>query len=233
MINLRKTIIWTCLFAVSMAFLESAVVIYLRELFYKNGFDFPLQPIPAAIARVEFLREVATVIMLVACGILAGKTKLERFAFFVLAFAIWDLFYYVFLYLCLGWPSSLGTWDILFLVPVPWVGPVWAPCLLCLIMILGSAYIICQVNTRPAYKVSLIHWCLMIGGALVCIVAFMWDYLAFTYSQTSSWSLWSSQELFAELATYVPRQFNYMLFLTGFFLMCSAIILSISKTLKQ
>lgn len=231
--NLKKTITWVCLFAIAMGFLESTVVIYLRELFYKTGFEFPLKPIPAFIARIEFLRELATLIMLIACGIMAGKTRLERFAFFALAFAIWDLFYYVFLYACLGWPQSLTTWDILFLVPTPWVGPVWAPCLLCVLMIAGSAHIIYQVNTRKGYRISLIHWWLMISGAFVCIISFMWDYLAFTYNQNTSWSPLSSQQLFSELAEYVPGTFNYTLFLTGFFLMCSSLILSTLKTSKK
>src|ERR1044072_1842951 len=130
--SLPKTIAWISLFAISMGFLESSVVIYLRELYYPSGFQFPLQPIPMAIARVEFFRELATLIMLIGVGILSGKTRLQRFAYFVLAFGIWDLFYYLFLYLFIGWPQSLATWDILFLIPVPWVGPVWAPCLLCL-----------------------------------------------------------------------------------------------------
>ncbi|MBK6833902.1 MAG: hypothetical protein IPG89_06345 [Bacteroidetes bacterium] len=66
--------------------------------------------------------------MLVGAGIIAGKTRLTRFAYFIIAFAIWDIFYYVFLYVLLQWPESLFTWDILFLVPVPWTGPVIAPC---------------------------------------------------------------------------------------------------------
>src|SRR6218665_2831025 len=140
--SLKKTLFWVSAFAVAMGFLESAVVIYLRAIYYKTGFDFPLTPMDPALAKVELLREAATVIMLVGIGYLAGTTRLQRFAFFCLSFAIWDIFYYVFLYLFLGWPTSLFTWDILFLIPLPWIGPVWAPCLLALLMIIGSLLII-------------------------------------------------------------------------------------------
>ena len=220
-------------FAIAMGFLESAVVIYLRELYYKNGFDFPLQPIPIHIARVEFLRELATMIMLIASGIIAGRTKLERFAYFVFAFAIWDLFYYVFLYLCIGWPESLATWDILFLVPVPWVGPVWAPCILCVIMITGALFVIRQTEKKGFHFISITHWWMMITGAFLCIISFMWDYLAFTYQQSSSWSILSSKHLFSDMTTYTPQQFNHALFFTGFLFMSASLILSILKPIKK
>jgi hypothetical protein len=229
----RKTIIWVSLFAIAMGFLESSVVIYLRELFYELGFEFPLQPIPVHIARVEFFRELATLIMLIAAGIIAGRTRLERFAYFILAFALWDLFYYLFLYVCIGWPQSLNTWDILFLIPVPWVGPVWAPCLLCLLMIAGALYFIYQVEKGSKCSVSITQWWLMISGAFVCIVSFMWDYLSFTCRQKHCWSIFSSEKLFSDLGAYVPQHFNITLFFTGFLCMGASLILSILKSIKK
>jgi hypothetical protein len=227
-----KKITWTILFAIAMGMLESAVVIYLRELYYKNGFGFPLKTIPVSIARVEVWREFATVIMLVGTGILAGNGRLQRFAYFVLAFAVWDLFYYIFLYIFLGWPESLFTWDILFLIPAPWVGPVWAPCLLCLIMIAGSIYII-ERTSSSLFKIKIQHWIMMIGGACVCILSFMWDYFKFKSGSYPGWNIFSQQDLFKELETYVPQSFNSGLFFTGFFLMCASIVLSIYKTNKH
>lgn len=231
--SLSKTITWISFFAIAMGFLENAVVIYLRELYYPNGFRFPLQPIPTTIARVELFRELATLIMLVAVGILAGKTKLQRFAYFILAFAVWDLFYYVFLYLCIGWPQSLATWDILFLIPVPWVGPVWAPCLLCLIMIPGSLHVIYKEETTKNHRVPIVHWWIMITGALICIAAFMWDYLVFTHNRANSWSMFSSQKLFSDMSIYTPQTFNAELFFTGFLLMCLSLLLSTYKSNKK
>jgi hypothetical protein len=231
--TLHKTLFWVLTFSISMGFLESAVVIYLRELYYKTGFEFPLQPVEVHIAKVEFLRELATVIMLIAVGILAGRNKLERFAYFVIAFAVWDLFYYVFLYLCIGWPKSLITWDILFLIPVPWVGPVWAPCLLCILMIIGALSIILQIEKNHFYSISIVYWWMMISGAFVCIVSFMWDYLAFTYQQKSSSSIIYSGQLFSDMATYTPQKFNHTLFFTGFLLMSISLVLSTLKSIKK
>ncbi|MBL7922450.1 MAG: hypothetical protein JNJ40_19190 [Bacteroidia bacterium] len=229
----KKIITWVCLFAIAMGFMESVIVIYLRELYYKSGFEFPLKEISPFVARLEFFREIATIIMLVGCGIMAGKNKLQRFAYFVLAFAIWDIFYYVFLYVCLGWPQSLATWDILFLVPMPWVGPVWAPCLLCLLMIIGSVFVIYKVDEQPGYKVGRSFWWLLISGAIVCIVSFMWDYILFTNINGSSWNITSDKNLFSEIDTYVPTEFNSPLFFTGFLLMLFPVAYTIYTSKKN
>ena len=228
----KKIIIWVSLFAIAMGFMESAVVIYLRELYYKTGFTFPLKQISPFVAKIEFFREVATIIMLVGCGIMAGKNKVQRFAYFVFAFAIWDIFYYVFLYVCLGWPQSLSTWDILFLIPVPWVGPVWAPCLLSLLMIVGSVFIIFQTDKRNNFKIPISSWILLIFGAIVCIVSFMWDYLMFASRAEGKWSITSTKNLFSEIDTYIPTEFNSVLFFIGFFLMLYPVVYTIYKTIK-
>ena len=143
-----SNLIWITFLAVSMAFVESAVVIYLRELYYPAGFDFPMVSMPGRIALTEILREIATLIMLLAMGFLAGKNARQRFAWFIYSFAIWDLFYYVFLKLVLDWPSSWFTWDILFLVPIVWTGPVLAPVLVSLTMII-LAFTILYIDQRP------------------------------------------------------------------------------------
>lgn len=222
-----RSITWVSLFAIAMGFLESAVVIYLRELYYKDGFQFPLRPMPLSLAAVEVLREAATVIMLIGIGILAGKTKLQRFAFFSLAFAVWDIFYYVFLYVFLGWPQSLFTWDILFLIPMPWVGPVWAPCLLSLLMIVGSVFTIIKVQSNHLFSLPARDWLFLVSGSILCILAFMWDYIV---TSTSYFSM--QQPLFSDLQEYVPQSFNYLLFFAGFAGMSYPVILHLLSTPK-
>ncbi|MBL7138880.1 MAG: hypothetical protein ISS17_08905, partial [Bacteroidales bacterium] len=123
------------LFAIAMGFLESAVVVYLRAIYYPEGFAFPLKIIEGPVATTEILREAATLIMLITVAILAARRWIIRFAWFIYIFAIWDIFYYIFLWLLLGWPESLLTWDILFLIPTTWVGPVLAPVINSLTMI--------------------------------------------------------------------------------------------------
>ena len=122
-----RTIFYVILFAVAMGFLESAVVIYLRTIYYPEGFAFPIKLSGQTIALTEVLREAATLVMLFTVSLIADKKGINRFAYFLLAFAVWDIFYYIFLKLLIHWPASFFTWDILFLIPFIWVGPVLAP----------------------------------------------------------------------------------------------------------
>ena len=122
-----KTIIWVTIFAIAMGFFESAIVIYLRQIVYPDGFSFPLQPIPESLATTEILREAFSLLMLLSVGILTGESTITRFAYFIFSFALWDIFYYIFLKLLINWPESLFTMDILFLLPVTWIGPVITP----------------------------------------------------------------------------------------------------------
>lgn len=227
--KLNKTLFWVILFSIAMGFMESAVVIYLRELYYKTGFQFPLKPIDPKIAKVEFLRELATIIMLIGIGYTAGRNKLQRFAYFSLSFAIWDIFYYVFLYVFLGWPENLHTWDILFLIPFPWVGPVWAPCLISLLMIVGSLFAIYQIEKNNAFKIPKSMWIFLTSGAMICIVSFMWDYLTIT-PINKLWNISTGESLFTEISSYVPQTFNYTLFGIGFFTMLIPVCFSIYNT---
>jgi hypothetical protein len=211
----KKMILLVVLFATAMGFMETAIVVYLRKLYYPGGFSFPLKIIPPDIGLVECLREAATLVMLITIGIIAGKGKVERFAYFVLAFAVWDIFYYVFLFALLGWPQSLFTWDILFLLPVPWVGPVWAPLLLCALMVYGSVLVILREASGKFQPPLTWQWILMCSGAVVCIVSFMLDYLTFRDHYDAG-----EPGIFAGFSRYVPESFNTPVFFTGFLLMC-------------
>src|SRR4051812_31183181 len=125
------------LFAIAMAWVEAAVVFYLRVI---AGHMDPYQsrPVPdiPGLARAEVLREAATMIMLGCVGWIAGKTWRTRVAYLLIAFGVWDIFYYVFLKVLTGWPRTLLDWDILFLIPLPWWGPVTTPMLVAGLMIL-------------------------------------------------------------------------------------------------
>jgi hypothetical protein len=106
-------------FAVAFAWVESAVAVFLREIYFDGEFGFPLvikwedgKRIIDALVRIEFGREIATIIMLVAVGWVAGKNGIQRFCFFLIAFGIWDIFYCIWLSVLVSWPESLMTWDI-------------------------------------------------------------------------------------------------------------------------
>lgn len=205
--SLVKTIFLLALFSIAMGFLESAVVVYLRKIYYPDGFRFPLMPIDPNIIGVELIRELATVIMLWSISYLTGKTSMHRFANFLFCFGIWDIFYYVFLKAILNWPESFLTPDILFLIPVPWVGPVLAPCLVSLSMITIALLVHSKnENFRLRSKEKLF----IIAGFLVILFSFIIDYKKYIYLMDDSVSILNHR-----LHEYMPLAFNWWIFLSG------------------
>jgi hypothetical protein len=226
-LTLTKTFIWLTIFSIAMGYLETAVVVYLRKIYYPEGFGFPLNPIGNDIVITELLREVSTLIMLIGIAVIAGKNALQRLAFFLFSFAVWDIFYYVFLYVLIGWPQSLLTWDILFLIPMPWVGPVLSPLIITLLMILFAGIIVFFDLKGIKARVSLKEWLLFITGAVTVIISWTWDYSRYIISinpDESIWSFSSKEALFEANQKYVPQSFNWSLFIFGALL----ILLSIS-----
>ncbi len=124
-------------FAIAMAWVEAASVLYIRALVDRIE-PYQADPLPmhGALGNVELCREAATLVMIATLGVLAGRTWRRRAGYAALAFGVWDIFYYVFLRLISGWPRTLLDWDILFLLPLPWWGPVLAPVSIALVMIL-------------------------------------------------------------------------------------------------
>ncbi len=214
---MKRVLVTVSLFSIAMGFLESAVVIYMRELLYPGGFAFPLATIEGRLALTEVLRELATLMMLAGAGILAGRNVPERFAWFLYSFAVWDLFYYVFLRLLTGWPSSLLTWDILFLIPVTWTGPVIAPVILSLTMIAFAVIILRTSLETGRVRISPLHWFILIGGSLVLVLSFTWDYSGFILEHFSFREIWTipKDRLYDLAANYIPRKFNWWLFCAG------------------
>ena len=115
------------LYSVGMAYVEAAVVVYLRRIYYPEGFNLTLEPIELHILRTEIGREVATLVMILGVSLLSYENRLKKLGAFLLIFGIWDIFYYVFLKALVDWPGSLMTMDVLFLIPVPWIFPVVLP----------------------------------------------------------------------------------------------------------
>jgi len=228
-------LLWVTLFAVAMGMLESSVVIYLRELYYPAGFQFPLKATSYIVAVTEIFRELATLIMLLGIGMLAGKSKHQRFAWFIYSFAIWDIFYYVFLYLIIDWPMSLSDWDILFLLPMMWVGPVWAPVFLSVLMILLAGCILYFSKHRHNANLKLHEWMILIIGALIVIIAFCKDfylYMTTHFPTVPGTHLFFSKHTFEYASQYVPVRFDRMLFLFGCAVICLAIVMYVVRNRK-
>jgi hypothetical protein len=172
----RKRFGVVALYALGMAWVESAVVLYLRTLVHRiEPYQFDPLPLAAGFAPVEMVREAATVLMLASVGWLAGGNLRSRLGYFVAAFGIWDIFYYVFLRLMCGWPHSLLDWDVLFLLPLPWWGPVIAPCLIASLMILFGWWMSVQSYDSSRSKTRMATWSLMGLGVLAALILFMKD----------------------------------------------------------
>jgi hypothetical protein len=213
-----KRLLWLTVFSISMGMLESAIVIYLREHYYPNGFAFPLMLVSRTVAITEFIRESATLIMLVTIGYLTGRNFNERFACFIYAFAIWDIFYYVFLYLILWWPSSLLTWDVLFLLPAMWTGPVIAPVLTSLNMMLLSIGILYFSERNKKSELFKIEWLFLVVGSFIVIAGFMQEFVVFLHEYFS----WShvilnlfSHDVMIKSMNFVPKNFPWLIYIVG------------------
>ncbi|MEE9461980.1 MAG: hypothetical protein V3V53_09115 [Bacteroidales bacterium] len=210
-----------------MGLLESAVVIYMREILYPEGFGFPMSPVQPDMMLTELLREGATIIMLLGIGFLAGRNTSERLAWFLYSFAIWDIFYYVFLWLLIGWPPSMMTYDVLFLLPSTWIAPVITPLIVSLTMMAFALLILVVNRQEKDIKIPGISWLLLITGSVILILGFIWDYSAFIMESMTIRDIWTlPKEQVLKLATqYIPRKFNWFLFILGELVILSGILL--------
>jgi len=215
---LSKTI-WIIMFALSMGYLETSVVVYLRALYYPEGFNFPMKAMDYNLAVTEVFRETATLIMILSVGVLVTKLWLHRFAWFLVIFAVWDIVYYVFLKILVDWPDSFFTTDILFLLPSMWTGPVIAPVINSLIMLL-LAYVILSSKggKNPIGKLSRNIWALLIGGSFLILIAYMKDFAVYAIEYRKlqpSGELTLNQFLIELPEQFVPRSFDWLLYSSG------------------
>jgi hypothetical protein len=208
---MRRAIAALFLFGISFGYVEAAVVVYLRAIYdpirqrihpeRKPTELFPLIT-PQQLADsgpenprrlvIEVGREAATMLMLAAVALAVASNFRQWFAAFAIVFGVWDITFYAFLKVMIHWPDSLSTWDILFLIPLPWVGPVWAPVLVALTMIVCGL-----ISFRSGGLLGTpLHWLGVLAGALVIVIAFVWD-----FRNTSAGGL--------------PNPFNWPLFLVG------------------
>jgi hypothetical protein len=147
-------------FGISFGYVEAAVVTYLRALdkFHENypiahykvwlnlGFITFVKPahsifLRTRIADIEVGREAMTIVMLVCVAYVAGRSFSQRFAGFLIGFATWDIFYYVWLRVLDDWPRSFFTRDVFFLIPVTWIGPVLTPVIISVVLLVAGIYL--------------------------------------------------------------------------------------------
>jgi len=191
---------WTIVvvFAIAMAWVEAASVLYIRALVDRiEPYQANPLPINGALGNVELWREASTLVMLATLGLLAGRTWWRRAGYAALAFGVWDIFYYVFLSLISGWPKTLLDWDILFLLPLPWWGPVLAPVTIALVMVVWGTLV-----TQAEEPAADARWTGALAG--VGIV------LALAVFMTDAWlALPAGRDAVLRV---LPTTFNWLLF---------------------
>ncbi len=200
-------------FAIAMAWVEAASVYYLRVLVDRID---PYQPNPlpmrGVLGSVELVREAATLVMLLAVGALSGGTWRARLGYTAIAFGVWDICYYVFLKLMSGWPTSLFNWDILFLLPLPWWGPVVAPVCIALLMIVWGTLASQRPHRNAATERESALWPLTCVGITLALYVFMTDSLHAVYQGAGG------------MRTTLPTVFNWAAFLVALTLMAAPIV---------
>ncbi len=229
-------LLWTGIFAAAMAFPESAVVVYLRALYYPEGFMFPLKVMNQTILVTEIFREAATMVMLITIAVIATKSLITRFAVFIYAFAIWDILYYFYLVLLIGWPSSFFTWDLLFLIPVTWVGPVMAPVINSLTMILLAVIILYYRTKDNTFRLTFFEWFLLITGSLIMIFVYTRPYMSYMLDRFSVSELihyHQNRSILEYAAGFKPDTFNWVSYALGQLLFFWSILHVILRTRRN
>lgn len=201
----RRIILSLILFGIAFGYLEASVVVYLRQLGeplrlaagLKPHTLFPLVTLQQAQPQIKTLeielgREASTLLMLATAAWAVAGSPRRWLAGFSLAFGVWDLAFYVWLKVLIGWPASLAEWDILFLLPVPWAAPVLAPSIVAASLAVGGAVGL----TRTPDRVPWLSRSLLLAGMAILLTAFMWD-----------WRHW--------LAGGMPREFPWTVFAAG------------------
>ena len=209
-------------FAAAMAWVESAVVYYLRTMINRI---VPYQPEPlpliGRLGPVELAREAATLIMLLTIGLLAGRNWRGRLGYAVLAFGVWDILYYVFLRVMCGWPQSVWDWDILFLLPLPWWGPVLAPMLIALLMVAWGTVASQVERDHTIITFCWPAWALCFIGMGLALYAFMTDALRVAHGGRDA------------LRMLLPDHFNWPLFCLSLLFMATPLLQVLRQLLTQ
>ncbi len=210
------------MFAVAMAWMEAATVVYLRTLVNRiNPYQIHPLPVAALPAWIELVREAATLLLLLSAAWLAGTAWRNRSGYFLFAFGMWDIFYYVFLKAIIGWPVTLFDWDVLFLLPVPWWGPVLAPVLIALVMILGGILLSRNSANRIDHHPHKFSWLLCAAGIFALLYLFM---------RGSLMVLSKGKEAVENI---LPTDFSWIFFAAALCLMAFPIFDTVFRSIKR
>ena len=164
-------------FGIAFAYIEAAVVVYLRTIFHPDGFTFPLTtfgmgPLWKRLLLTEIGREAATIFLIFTASALIGRNIRQMCAYFMAIFAVWDIFYYVWLKVLLDWPASIWDWDILFLIPLVWACPVLYPVLVSITLLVFAAVILYRDSCARPLRVTPVDWFVFSLAGRIVVVSF-------------------------------------------------------------
>lgn len=202
---------WLTVFAIAMGYFEAVLVVYLRELLYPENVlqIFPMRLMAPSLLVIEFGRETATIVMLLSVAIITRTTFFHRLAVFAYLFGLWDIFYYVWLRVTIGWPTSWLEWDVLFLVPWVWLGPWLCPALAAALYTVWGCR---ALASRSALRFGRWRWGLFLTGALLCLTSFLQPAISVLLEAGA-----------AGLEGYMPDGFWWAAFVVGWVLMALAL----------
>jgi hypothetical protein len=201
-----RNLVWLTLFALCLAQVEASVVVHLRSVYYPaNPLEiFPLTLLTHRDLAIEMIRELATVVMILSVALLTARGFTRVFAAFVYVFGLWDIFYYLWLKIIIGWPVSWFEWDVLYLIPWPWLGPWLTPALIALLFVVWGGWILTSPSEVRFTRRTTV---LFVVGALLALMAFLLPGVPL---------LLEGEEAFRG---YQPDDFRWSLFIPGYMLM--------------
>jgi len=198
-----KKLWWAGLFAIAMAYVESATVVYIRRMYGISDLLLDIPPFDPVIAPIEVGRELAMLVMLLAVSWAVGKSLQARLSYAFIIFGVWDIFYYIWLRLFIGWPNSLIETDFLFLIPLPWWGPVIAAVVIACLMVVGGILAVISEDKGRKIRFSAFDWTTLIAGVLILLYSFTEDALAIMPADVET------------LAQLRPTSFNWPIYILG------------------
>jgi hypothetical protein len=219
--RLTSRIAIVVIFSIAMAWMESSTVVYLRTLVNRiEPYQQAPLPIINSLGVTEIIREAATLILLLTIGWLAGTSWRSRLGFFMAAFGVWDIFYYLFLKVIVGWPHSLFDWDVLFLIPLPWWGPVLSPILISVVLIFVGSLLAQNEINNGKLRFGKGAWSFHICGISMALYVFMAHSIEAVGKSNSG-------------VENLPIQFNWPLFILSIFFMLAPVFEVGMRTLKS
>ena len=206
MMRHRSLILWLTVYAICMANVEASLVVHLRTIYYPgNPVEiFPLSLLSHRDLFIELFRELATILMIFSVAVLSVREKHRQLGAFLFVFGLWDLFYYLWLKIIIGWPVRWLEWDVLFLIPWPWLAPWITAALIAVIMVAGGFRMLMLDAKSEMSGPGLV---LLIVGILISLTSLL----------LPAWPLLVNGE--AAFRGHMPKGFPWVLYVSGYLLM--------------